>query len=111
MTQYRQVPVFEQPIKQGENTSSPWYRYFQAHDLGQPPGAESVIKVVGSPFIYQAPRKGLVIVSGGTVSEIDYSRSGTFYNTGLTSGTFQVAMADRIRVIFSVAPTVVFSPS
>jgi hypothetical protein len=109
VTQYRQVPVFEQPIKQGENTSSPWYRYFQAHDLGQPPGTETTITVGASPFIYQAPRKGIVIVNGGTVSAISYSRSGTFYATGQTTGTFTLAMGDQLKVVFSGKPQVVFS--
>lgn len=111
MTQYRQVPVFEQPMAKGENTTSPWYRYFQAHDLGQPPGSETVVTVGSSPFVYQAPRQGMVIVTGGTVSAVNYSRSGTFYTTGQTAGSFPVSMGDQLKIVFSVKPQVVFAPS
>jgi hypothetical protein len=111
MTQYRQVPTFDQPLRTGEVTTASWYRYFQAHDLGQPPSAEKAITGIASPFIYTAPHKGNLIVSGGTVSGISYSRSGTFYSTGQTSGVFNLALGDQLKIVFSVVPTVIFAPT
>lgn len=111
MTQYRQVPVFEQSLAQRGTTQSSWYRYFQEHDLGQPPGAEMTVTVLGSPFVYQAPRKGLVIVNGGTVSAVNFARSGPYYTTGQTNGIFPVSFGDRLQIIFSVKPSVLFAPA
>lgn len=112
MTQYRQAPTFEVPlVDDNQTTSKFWYRYFQANETGQPPSGETAITVSGSPFTYTAPRKGYVIVSGGTVSGIQVSRSGTFYSTGMTAGTFSVAANDQLKVTYTGVPTMVFFPT
>ncbi len=49
-----------------------------------------------------------LFVSGGTVSAITYSRDGTTFDaTGATSGAFDVAPGDRLRITYTVAPTVI----
>lgn len=49
-----------------------------------------------------------LLVSGGTVSAITYSRDGTTFDaTGLTAGAFDVAPGDRIRITYTVVPTVI----
>lgn len=73
------------------------------------PQPEVALTVGASPFTYQALIKGQVIISGGTVSAIAISRDGvTFYSTGQTSGVFQLDTGDRVRVTYSVLPSVVF---
>ena len=48
------------------------------------------------------------VISGGTVSSITYSRDGsTFDGTGLTAGSFEVAPGDRLRITYTVAPTII----
>lgn len=48
------------------------------------------------------------VVSGGTVSSITYSRDGsTFDATGQTAGSFMVNPGDRLRITYTVAPTVI----
>ncbi len=48
------------------------------------------------------------VISGGTVSSITYSRDGsTFDSTGLTAGSFEVAPGDRLRITYTVAPTII----
>lgn len=108
MTQFRRVPTYEQPLTIQERNSSYWYRFFQDSDTGRPPTAEASITVTASPFTYTAPRKGFVIVNGGTVSIIAFSRSGTFYTTGQTTGTFTVAQGDQLKVTYSGLPTMTF---
>ena len=50
----------------------------------------------------------LLLVSGGTVSAIEYSRDGTTFDvTGETSGAFVISPGDRVRIAYTVAPTVV----
>ena len=47
-------------------------------------------------------------ISGGTVSAITYSRDGsTFDSTGQTAGQFDLAPGDRLRITYTVAPTIV----
>jgi len=73
--------------------------------FGTPP---SDIPVGGSPFTFQngsAFFDATVIVSGGTVSNIEFSRDNvTFYSTGETAGMFDLSPGDRIRVTYSATP-------
>lgn len=109
--QYRVVPTYEQPLVVKDNTSSAWYRYLQQNELGTPPAAESAVIPTGSPFTYTAGRKGFLIIQGGTVSQVAFSRSGTFYNVGQTSGAFTLDQNDQIKVTYSVAPTLIWVPT
>ena len=115
MPHYRSTPTYDQdilvPNKDNLKTTSSWYRWFQDVDLGVPPSSEILITVGASPFIYQPSTKGGVIVSGGTVTSILISRSGTFYATGLTQGLFTLAANDRLQVVFTAAPQMVFMPT
>lgn len=65
------------------------------------------VTVGASPFVYVPPANGYVIVNGGTVAGISFSRDGvTFFNCGQLAGAFPVARGDSFRVTYSVAPTV-----
>jgi hypothetical protein len=109
--QFRQVPTYTVPLNKGENTTSAWYRYLQQNELGTPPSSEVAVTVTASPFVYTAPKKGFVIVSGGTVSLIAFSRTkGTFYTTGEITGVFPMGFNDQLRVTYSVLPTFIFVP-
>jgi hypothetical protein len=63
-----------------------------------------------SPFdlinVASAPAK--YVISGGTVSAISYSRDGTTFDaTGVTAGSFDVFPGDRLRITYTVAPTII----
>lgn len=59
-----------------------------------------------SPYTYEAPARGFVLVTGGTVSSITWTRDGsTFLTTGMTAGFFPVEAGDAIVVTYTVAPT------
>lgn len=48
-----------------------------------------------------------IIVSGGSVSDISYSENGsTFMSFGETSGVFSINPGDRVRITYTVAPTI-----
>jgi hypothetical protein len=115
MAHNRSAPTYDQdiltPNPKDAKTSSSWYRWFQDIDLGVPPSSELPVTVGASPFIYSPTQKGAVIVNGGTVTSILISRSGTFYATGLTQGLFYLAANDRLQVVFSAAPSMVFLPA
>lgn len=117
-TQYRQAPTYTDQIASGQRNSATWYRYFQQAELGTPPAAEVPITgtaLGASPFSYIAPQKGFVIVSGGTVTSIMFSRTPgpppVFYNTGETAGEFPLAQNDVLKITYTVKPTVTFVPT
>ena len=73
----------------------------------------SSITVGASPYTYQNTNTypADVIVNGGTVSAIAFSRdNATFYTVGLTSGIFALSQYDFLRVTYTVAPTMTLVP-
>lgn len=112
MTQLNTLPNFNVPLSTKGITSKDWYFFWAGLFNGLAPAAEVPVVVGTSPFTYSAPVKGSVIVSGGTVSAIAFSRDGTtFYATGQTAGMFALNAQDRLRVTYSVVPTMTFVPS
>jgi len=105
--QYRLPPTYEEALTQQGHTSASWYRFMQGIHLGVPPNQEAAITVGISPFVYIAKQGGFLIIHGGSVSQISFTRSGT-YNTGQTQGVFPVSLGDRITVTYSGAPTMTF---
>ena len=113
--QFRQAPTYTDQIAAGQHNSATWYRYFQQAELGTPPGPETPITgaaLTASPFSYTAPQKGFMLVSGGTVTSIMFSRTpGVFYATGETAGQFTLAQNDVLKITYTVKPTVTFVPT
>lgn len=73
----------------------------------------SAITVGASPFIYQnstgAP--GDALISGGTVTLIEFSRDGTnWFSTGTQVGFTPLSPLDRVRVTYTAAPNMTFIP-
>lgn len=105
------LPTFEQRLIEGNNTSKVWYRFWQNIWQGVPPALETILAVTASPFTYNASRKGFLIVQGGTVSLIQWSRTaGTNRTTGATQGIFPVSAGDNLIITYTVIPTVTFVP-
>lgn len=64
-----------------------------------------------SPATLTATSNGWYIVSGGTLSALDYSRAGgSFISLGVLAGMFQVSSGDAIKITYTVVPTVYFVP-
>ena len=110
MTTSRALPTYTQPLQAGPNLSASWYRWMHDTDVGTPPSAETQVTVGASPFSYQAPKKGFLIISGGTVSLVQFTRIGT-YSTGMVSGMFPVSLGDTMTVTYSGIPTITFVPT
>ena len=71
------------------------------------------VAVGASPFTFQntTGRSVDLIVSGGTVSGITFSRDNvTFYGVGQTAGLFWLSPYDYLRVTYTVAPTITLVP-
>lgn len=112
MSQRNLLPNYPTPLEVGGHTSKDWYFFWVGLYNGLPPATEVAVVPGASPYVYSAPVRGSVIVSGGTVSAIAFSRDGvTFYNVGQTSGMFLLNAADQLRITYAVAPTVTFVPT
>lgn len=88
-----------------------WYQFLSDIWKGRPSGAVSSVSSLTSPLIYQAQSKGFMIVQGGTVTIIQFTRDrSTNYNTGQTSGIFPLAQGDSLIVSYSSVPTMTWVP-
>lgn len=70
--------------------------------------APAGITVGASPFTYNntASNDQSVIVKGGTVSKIEFSRDNiTYFDVGVVAGMFTVSKGDYLRVTYTVVPT------
>ena len=72
-------------------------------------GASTI--TASSPYTYIAPISGTLIVSGGGLSNVQFSRDGiTFFPTGSFRGMFPLSAGDNLRVTYIAPPTLVFIP-
>lgn len=106
---YQSCPTYEQALVIKGQTSSVWYRFFQAVYKGTPPSSESALTVGASPFAFTAPSRGFIMLSGGTVSAVQFTRAQTTL-TGQTSGIFPISQGDTLTVTYSGLPSMVFVP-
>lgn len=109
MTQYRILPNYPVPLSQGGATQASWYRFWNDINQGTPSSQELTLTPTGSPFTYQATQGGFLVVSGGTISSIVFTRVGS-YTLGTVAGAFPMAAGDQITVSYSMVPTIVFAP-
>jgi hypothetical protein len=111
--QFNTLPNYPVPLIEGRVTNRDWYRYWMGLFRGLPPGNVEEVTPGASPYVYSATRKGSVIVNGGTVSAIAFSRDGgtTYYTAGTIAGMFTVNASDLLRITYAVAPTVTFVPT
>jgi hypothetical protein len=110
--QFNLLPNFGVALAKAGVTTKDWYLFWANLFSGLPPGNETALTIGASPYTYTAGVKGSLIVSGGTVSAIAFSRDGTtFYSTGQTAGMFTLNARDSLRVTYTVLPTVTFVPT
>lgn len=112
MIQFNRLPDVNTPLtdKKG-TTNSSWFRLWGGLFSGTPTGNLSVVTSPNSPFTYIAPVGGTLIVNGGTVSQIQYSRDGAnFYVVGQSAGMFPLSQGDQLVIQYSAPPTMTFAP-
>jgi hypothetical protein len=106
---FQQVPTYEQSLTKSGQTSSVWYRFFQGLYQGIAPAAEVTVAVSASPFAYTFQQRGFLIVRGGTVTAVQFTRTATNL-TGQTAGIFPGSQGDIVNITYSGLPTVIFVP-
>lgn len=70
--------------------------------------AISNITVGASPYVHQNTSNydSCIIIQGGTVSLVEYTRDNTnFFNIGVVAGFIHLSPNDRLRVTYTVVPT------
>lgn len=70
-----------------------------------------VVTVGVSPYTYSAANDGVLVIEGGTVSQVDYVRNGTTVLLGIVAGSVPVLFGDSVIITHAGAPTATFLPS
>lgn len=111
MSELNRIPSFTTALDQRGVTSKDWYFFWSGLFRRIPPAREAAVTPGASPYTYSAPVGGALIVQGGTVTLIEFSRDGvTWFDTGVIAGMLPVNAADQLRITYAVAPTLTFVP-
>lgn len=112
MAQLNKIPDFVTKLIENGITNKDWYFFFVGTFTGIPPSNVAPINPSTSPFHFIAPSKGSVIVQGGTISALEFSRDNMdYYNIGVNAGMVTLNKGDILRTTYTVAPTMTFIPT
>lgn len=103
------VPSSYQPISGAGGIVTPvWQRFFNA--LVGSPSAVEAVSVTSSPMTFKAAKRGFLAVTGGTVTDISFSRARA--TISVAGGTPFIPMAndDEVTITYSSQPTISFIP-
>lgn len=110
--QYNSIPTFKVPLLSYGNTGKEWYFFWSGLFRGLPPGNVEPVTPTGSAYTYSATKRGSMIIAGGTVTLVEFTRDGTnFFDCGATAGMFYLNASDQLRVTYAVAPDMTFVPT
>lgn len=91
-----------------------WWRFLlnvSNQALGTNQTTQATVTAGASPFVFTTPAQGTLLVSGGPVTLIEYSKDAlTWYPTGVTQGQIQMVPNDHVRITYMNAPTLTFFP-
>jgi len=91
-----------------------WWRFLlnvSNQAMGTNQTVPATVTVGASPFVFTTPAQGTLLVSGGPVTLIEYSKDGaTWYPTGVTQGQIQMVPNDHVRITYMNAPALTFFP-
>lgn len=108
---YSALPNYRQPVYTKGAMERTWYQFFSDVWKGKPASGVNPLTPASSPFRYQADSKGFMMIQGGTVTLVQFTRDGiTNYNTGQTAGVFPLAQGDTLIVIYSALPALTWVP-
>lgn len=84
----------------------PWNSFFQ--QFTNPPADIIPIIPNPSPFSYLVKQPGMIVISGGTVTGISFTRGLT--TIGINAFAFPVEIKDIVTVAYSILPTMNLVP-
>ena len=101
----RVVP--QTPVMNGDRTAREWVLFFTSLVRTSKDAPDS-ITVTASPLAYTAPRDGIVIINGGTVSAVSLARGSWMQQMGANANPVPVRAGDVLLVTYSTAPSMAF---
>jgi hypothetical protein len=87
----------------------PWNSFFQQFTQAPPP--VMALPVVGSPFTYEAKELGTILISGGTLTDVSFTRGSDVTTLGNAARVIPVNVRDIVTITYSVLPIVKFVPT
>lgn len=103
------VPASNQPIANKDGTvTTTWQRFFNA--LVGTPGAIESVSSASSPLTYNASQAGVLVIVGGTVTDVTFKRARVTISAGPIR-VVPVANADVVTVSYTGSPAFSFIPS
>jgi hypothetical protein len=109
--QFNRIPTYTEPLTTKGATTRGWFSFWAGLFSGQPTGPVSQLTLQPSPWTYVASAAGSLLISGGSVTQVKFSRDGAnFYVTGATAGLFPLAQGDTLQITYTGTPQVLFVP-
>lgn len=109
--QFNRLPNYDEVLTTKGNTTRGWYSFWAGLMTGQATGLPSPMTGGPSPYSYKATQGGTLIIQGGTVSLVSFTRDGvTNFNTGQTQGMYPLSQGDTLIINYSAAPNLSFVP-
>jgi hypothetical protein len=99
-----------QPFVDAKRNITEVWQLFLAQFVS-PPLPPVPLTLTGSPYGFQTGEPGVMVITGGAVSDISIVRGTTTVPTGQTAGSFYLGLQDTIVVTYSVAPDMTFLPA
>lgn len=94
--------------------STNWWRFLlnvSQQAFGINATQPATVMVTASPFVFTAAVQGSLLVAGGPVTLIEYSKDGTtWFPMGIVQGPIQLVPKDQVRITYTHAPAVTFFP-
>ena len=81
-----------------------WAKWFE-RKFNRPKNPAEPITLGASPYTYEAKEDCTLLISGGTVSLIEYGRGDSYY--AVTDRIIPLYEGDKVRITYTVAPLVV----
>lgn len=95
------------PVMRGEQTAIEWMAFFRS--LVRTSKDAPVAQTVGSsPASITAPADGILYIVGGTVSQVQITRTGWTLTCGPNANPVPVRTGDVITITYTSAPAVQF---
>lgn len=103
------LPSLQAPVLDaGGRFSQAWVGFFTA--LTKPASAIVPVSVFGSPFTFDAPQNGTVVLTGGAGVGLHLIRGRVSISLDPSGGMIPLDQGDALSVSYSMAPTLFFVP-
>jgi hypothetical protein len=109
--QFNRAPTYQEPLVTKGSITKGWFTLWTGLLSGQATGPVSPVTLGTSPLSYKAAQGGTLVIQGGSVSLVSFTRDGlTNVNTGQTQGMFPLSQNDTLIITYTGTPILTFVP-